>query len=136
MVGKLSSLLNSDRWLSIYVVYFFFGESYLRRYVLTDTQSNCLPLKLINLVHFRISWYNLLMIILLYVELYGKLYHTYFCQKKSCLHNMIEVLKFISLHLLRIQQSTFYHGDYVVEYNKSLLIMCLFLHINWSYLFL
>ena len=47
-----------------------------------------------------------------------KLIISILCQKKLCLHNGIEVLKYILLHPLVIQQINFYYGhQYVhVEY--------------------
>ena len=81
LLVNLSSLLNSSWWLAIFVIYFHLDESYPIKCAWTDPQNNGFPLKLINTVHFGISWSNVCSITLLYEVLSGKAYHIYFFRK-------------------------------------------------------
>ena len=90
---------------------FLLGKSYPGKYVSSDPQNNCPPLKLTNPVHFEISLYSLFLIPLLYVRLVEKSYHIWFFHKSLCFHNYIEAWKYILLHLLVVQQLTLYSGN-------------------------
>ena len=82
---------------------FHFGEIYPEMCASVDLLSNHFLLKLIKHVYFGISSCSSFMITMLYVLLAGMFYHTYFCQKNSCWHNVIAIFQYVLFHLLGTQ---------------------------------
>ena len=84
----------------LFVQYIFHsGESYSEMCASVDLLNKYFLHKLINPVHSGIFYCNSLQITFLCVWLAEKSYHIYFCQQKSCLHNVIAIFQYILFHL-------------------------------------
>ena len=74
-------------------------ETYSRKYALIYPQNNCFPMKLINLCileYFDVIYFLFPSFMYDFLESLSNI----FFQKKSCLHNLIEVLRYNLLHIL------------------------------------